>query len=123
VYELVFCIGYIFWDVIPLQLIMYYHWQNFIIEVASDEDSATTHSSSTGSLSQFSTVLDTTTDNTSYRDELLNSRSSVPLVNTATGHDSLPSFQDQEEPSESNRRPATMKLTENNSSLIGIENK
>jgi len=35
---LTYCIGYLFWDVIPLTLIMRYHFQNFLTETADSDD-------------------------------------------------------------------------------------
>ena len=38
---LCYAIGYLFWDVIPLTLIMSYHYQNFLTETTDSEDSST----------------------------------------------------------------------------------
>jgi len=39
--NLAYAIGYLFWDVIPLTLIMRYHYENFLTETTDSEDSST----------------------------------------------------------------------------------
>jgi len=40
--DLAYSIGYLFWDIIPLTLIMRYHFQNFLTEETADSEDSTT---------------------------------------------------------------------------------